>query len=143
MATSETRGLAEERRKIARRHLVFYLRIFDGMSSRVLGHLVDISTKGAMLVCDEPIQLNQEFRLRMRLPTDIGGRTELVIDATSMWCRPDTNPDFFLVGFRLTALGSEYKGCIKRLITDFSTEETLTTLDSQSPACSLSSTTPI
>ncbi len=143
MATSGTRGLAEERRKIARRHLVFYLRIFDGMSSRVLGHLVDISTKGAMLVCDEPIQLNQEFRLRMRLPKDIGGRTELVIDAKSMWCRPDTNPDFFLVGFRLTALGSEYKGCIKRLITDFSTEETLTALDSQSPACSLSSTTPI
>jgi len=133
----------EERRKIARRHLVFYLRIFDGMSSRVLGHLVDISTKGAMLVCDGPIQLNQEFRLRMRLPKDIGGRIELVIDAKSMWCRPDTNPDFFIVGFRLAALGSEYEGYIKRLITDFSIEETLTALDSQSPACSLSSTTPI
>lgn len=113
------------------------------MSSRVLGHLVDISTKGAMLVCDGPIQLNQEFRLRMRLPKDIGGRTELVIEAKSMWCRPDTNPDFFIVGFRLAALGSEYEGYIKRLITDFSIEETLTTLDSQSPACSLSSTTPV
>jgi len=29
-----------EKRGVVRRHLVFYLRIFDGMSSRVLGHRI-------------------------------------------------------------------------------------------------------
>ena len=139
MTALEKTDVDGERRKIERRHLVFYLRIFDGMSSRVLGHLVDITTRGAMLVCDTPIQLNQEFRLRMRLPKELSGRTELVINAKSIWCRPDTNPDFFIVGFRLAALGAEYEGYIKHLITDFSIEETLTTQDSESPACSLSS----
>jgi len=129
-----------EKRVIERRHLVFYLRIFDGMGSRVLGHLVDISTRGAMLVCDAPIQLTQEFRLRMRLPTEIGSRSELVITATSRWCKPDTNPDFFLVGFQMESLGAEYEGYIKSLIADFSIEETMTTQDSEKPACNLTST---
>ncbi|MEE4164533.1 MAG: PilZ domain-containing protein [Desulfocapsaceae bacterium] len=129
----------QERRKIARRHLVFYLRVFDGMSSRVLGHLVDISTRGAMLVCDGPIELNQEFRLRMRLPKEIGGRSELVIDARSMWCRPDTNPDFFVAGFQLNALEETYEENIKRLIVDFSIEDTAAAQNRPNPACSLSS----
>ncbi|HIQ37967.1 MAG TPA: hypothetical protein EYH36_08250 [Desulfocapsa sulfexigens] len=42
-----------EKRGVVRRHLVFYLRIFDGMSSRVLGHLMDISPSGLMLLSDE------------------------------------------------------------------------------------------
>lgn len=139
METVEKTGDHQERRKIARRHLVFYLRVFDGMSSCVLGHLVDISARGAMLVCDSPVQVNQEFRLRMRLPKEIGGRTELVIDAGSRWCRPDSNPDFFIVGFQLTGLGEEYESYIKRLITDFSIEETATAHENPNPACSLSS----
>lgn len=143
MTVSEKTDTRKERRKIARRHLVFYLRIFDGMSSRVLGHLVDITTRGAMLVCDGPIEPNQEFRLRMRLPKELSGRTELVIEAKSLWCRPDSNPDFFLAGFRLAALGAEYEGYIKRLIKDFSIEESLAAGDSESPACSLSSPSPV
>ena len=130
----------EERRIIERRHLVFYLRIFDGMSSRVLGHLVDISTRGAMLVCDAPVQLNQEFRLRMRLPKEIGGRSELVMTGTTRWCKPDTNPDFFIVGFKLLTLDSEYEGYIKQLITDFSIEDTLVAQKAEHPACNLTST---
>ncbi len=139
MERVEKTGDHQERRKIARRHLVFYLRVFDGMSSRVLGHLVDISARGAMLVCDGPIQVNQEFRLRMRLPKEIGGRTELVIDGRSRWCKPDTNPDFFIVGFQLTGLGEEYENYIRLLITDFSIEESATAHENPNPACSLSS----
>lgn len=140
MTTSENDGSYTEKRVIERRHLVFYLRIFDGMGSRVLGHLVDISARGVMLVCDAPIQINQDFRLRMRLPKDIGGRSELVITATSRWSKPDTNPDFFLVGFQMESLDDEYEGYIKSLIADFSIEDTLTTQESKNPACNLTST---
>ena len=52
-----------------------------------------------------------------------------------------TNPDFFVVGFRLSELESEYEECIKRLIADFSIEETVSPPGAESPACSLSSTT--
>jgi len=100
-------------RKIERRYLVFYLRVFDGMSSKILGHLVDISEKGIMLLSDDPIQINEDYRLRMRLPTEMKERNEIVFSATSRWCKSDLNPDFFRAGFQMHDL----KPDIKKLIT--------------------------
>lgn len=130
----------KENRIVPRRHLVFYLRVFDGMSSRVLGHLADISSRGAMLVSEKPIQENQEFRLRMRLPREIAGRSEIVINATCRWCRPDTNPDFFIAGFQVSGLDRDYEEHIQHLIEDFSVEETRKANESTRPACNLTHT---
>ncbi len=56
----ENGDLEEKRnlRKIERRYLVFYLRVFDGLSSKIIGHLVDITEEGIMLLSDSPIELN-------------------------------------------------------------------------------------
>lgn len=108
-----------DQRQVARRHLVFYLRIFDGMSSRVLGHLMDISPKGLMLLSDEPVAENEEYRLRMRLPKEVSGREEVVFEAVSRWCRQDENPDFYVVGFQIKDMGSETKESISHLIEEF------------------------
>ena len=137
---SEQTKQESDKRQVDRRHLVFYLRVFDGMSSRVLGHLADISSKGMMLISDVPIQQNQEYRLRMRLPREISGRSEIVIDATSRWCKPDTNPDFYIAGFQVNEMDKEYEGYIQRLVEDFSMEDTAAVSDSERPACNLTHT---
>ena len=129
-----------EKRKVPRRHLVFYLRVFDGMTSRILGHLVDISERGVMLVSDTPVQENEEYRLRMKLPKEIGGRSELLIEAESRWCRADSNPEFFITGFQIYRLNKEYKEFIQQLIEDFSIEETMQTGSAEPPACNLTAT---
>lgn len=108
-----------EQRQVTRRHLVFYLRVFDGMSSRVVGHLIDISAKGVMLLCDEPVALNEEYRLRMRLPSEIINSDEIVFKAISRWCRPDDNPDFYITGFQILELDRESEGAISALIEEF------------------------
>ena len=140
MAKSEEKIPREEQRKVPRRHLVFYLRVFDGMSSKVLGHLADISSRGAMIVSENPIQENQEFRLRMRLPREIAGRSELLLDGTCRWCRPDSNPDFFIAGFQVVGLEQEFEEHIQSLVEDFSVEETVSSQNSQRPACNLTHT---
>ena len=61
-------GMGIEQRSLSRHHLIYYLRVFDGISSRVVGHIVDISPKGIMLITDEPITVHEEYRLRMRFP---------------------------------------------------------------------------
>jgi len=113
----------QELREVGRRYLVFYLRIYDGMSSKILGHLVDISEKGMMLICDDAIPVNQNYRLRMRLPTQIKERNEIMFDATSRWCKTDVNPDFFLVGFQMHNLEQVDRDLILTLIRDFSYNE--------------------
>ena len=137
---SDDKSYSREQRKVPRRHLVFYLRVFDGMSTRVLGHLADISSNGIMLVCEAPVQENEEFRLRMRLPREIAGRSEIVLDAACRWCRPDSNPEFYIAGFQVVGMENEFKELIARLVEDFSVEETGAANNSERPACNLTHT---
>jgi PilZ domain len=117
-----------EQRKVVRRHLVFYLRVFDGMSSRVVGHLMDISENGLMILSDEPVAVNEEYRLRMHLPWEMAGSEEIIFGATSRWCRPDENPDFFLTGFRIQDIESEARQLISYLIEEFGISDSGPTL---------------
>ncbi len=129
-----------DKRKVQRWHLVFYLRVFDGISNRIVGHLVDISAKGMMLVGDAPIEKNQVLALRVRLPKEQDGRREILFEATCRWCRQDANPDFYIAGFRLTAMSPDLQEHLKQLVADFSIEESLRTVGPQCPACSLTHT---
>jgi hypothetical protein len=109
-----------EKRDGARRHLVFYLRIFDGLSSRVLGHLMDISPSGLMLLSDEPIAVNEEYRMRMRLPEEISeNNNEILFKAVSRWCKKDDNPDFYVTGFQVQEMDNKTKELITHLIDEF------------------------
>jgi hypothetical protein len=108
-----------EQRQVARRHLVFYLRIFDGMGSRVLGHLMDISPRGLMILSDEPVAVNEEYRLRMRLPQEVSGSDEILFGAVSRWCRRDENPDFYITGFQIQDMDTETRKLVSDLIDEF------------------------
>jgi hypothetical protein len=123
MDTREQAGNKQDLRQVNRKYLVFYLRVFDGMSSKILGHLVDISEKGIMLVGDNPIPVGEDYRLRMRLPTQMKDQSEIMFTATSRWCKSDANPDFFLAGFQIHDLDPAARELIGTLIKDFSCNE--------------------
>jgi len=112
-----------EQRRTTRRHLVFYSRVFDGMSSRVLGHLMDISSEGLMLLSDGPVEVNEEYRLRMRLPKKVSGSDEIVFGAVSRWCRQDENPDFYVIGFQIQDMNDETRRSVADLIEEFGVQD--------------------
>jgi PilZ domain len=112
-------GERRDMRQVGRRYLMFYLRVYDGMSNKILGHLVDISEKGVMLICDEAIPVNAAYRLRMRLPTQMKERSELLFNAVCKWSRVDANPDFCLAGFFIEELEPINRDLITSLIEDF------------------------
>ena len=121
MAKGQTAGEQRaEMRQVERRHLVFYLRVFDEMSTTVLGHVVDISSKGVMLISDNPISVDGSFRLRIRLPSRIANKKELIFNATSRWCKQDVNPDFYITGFQIYEVDEEVTKYILRLIDELS-----------------------
>ncbi len=110
----------KEKRQIERKYLVFYLRVFDGLSNKVLGHLIDFSERGLMMICDEQIEINEDYRLRMCLPSQFKDKNEVVFTATSRWCKKDINPDFYLSGFQIHSLDEQTEKHIQSLIRDFS-----------------------
>ena len=120
MIDGELTNKRKNLRQADRWYLVYYLRVFDGMSRKILGHVVDLSEQGIMLISENPVEANMDYRLRMRLPSQMRDRDEIIFSATSKWCKSDVNPDFYLVGFQIYDLAPAIKEIIVRLIEDFS-----------------------
>lgn len=108
-----------EQRHLERRHLIYYLRVHDGISSRVVGHVVDISPHGLKLITDQPIPVGEYRRLRMSFPGIGSSRDELVFDALCKWCQQDENPAFYLAGFQIRNLMPEDASFIQGMISEF------------------------
>jgi hypothetical protein len=93
-----------EKRKLKRRHLIYYLRVFNNLNGELVGHMVDITEEGVMLISEQPIDIGTEIEMRMQLPFEILERNELTFSATCQWCKKDVNPDFYASGYSFTGL---------------------------------------
>lgn len=113
---------ATERRALKRWHLIFYLRVFNQDTEELLGHIIDISESGMMLVSDAPIPVHQEFHVWIDVPEEVGPRQRIHLQAYSLWSRNDINPDFYDTGFRLTNTTSRAMYHIETLIESFKSE---------------------
>lgn len=96
--------MAEDTRSLKRRHLIFYLEVFDDATGELIGHLVDITTKGVKVVSKEAIPSGRTLTLRMALPEGFAEATTLRFQATSRWSSNDVNPDFYDTGFLVDEL---------------------------------------
>ncbi len=88
-------------RKLKRRHLFFYLRVYDMDSGEQIGHLGDLSQDGLLVVSENPIELSKMFNLKINLPQSAGEHKSLKFRAKSLWSNNDTNPNFYDTGFQL------------------------------------------
>ncbi len=109
----------KEQRKLQRRHLIYYLRVFNNDTNEVLGHLINITPEGIMVMSEEPLETNKVYRLRMDLPADVFKKKMIEFEAESRWCKKDVNPEFYDTGFKIKNLDSEDSRMIERLIDDY------------------------
>jgi hypothetical protein len=111
-----------ERRTLKRWHLIFYLRVFDAESATVLGHIVDISESGMMLLSDNSISVSKDFRVWVDVPSDTGSRQRIPLEVRSLWSHNDINPDFYDTGFYIKDASSNAIHKLAQLIEDFKSE---------------------
>jgi len=107
----------QERRKLDRKYLAIYSRVFDRTSGRVLGYLADLSPRGAMIISDDPMTENLDLQLRLDLPDPLLFSTDhLNLEARTAWCRPDIDPAFYNIGFEFSDLGEKESRIIEEMI---------------------------
>ena len=109
----------EDRRRLSRRHILFYSRVFDRKSGVFLGYLGNMNEGGLMIISEDPIDINQDFLLRIDLPEDIYSMSVLNFDARSVWCKLDVDPNFYNTGFQLDNVSDESKDIIAQIIDDY------------------------
>lgn len=108
-----------ERRSVTRRHLIYYLRTWDTSNNRLLGHVVDITTDGFMLISEEPIAIGNEYRLEVRLPNTQGDLQAMRFQAICRWSNNDVNKSFFDSGFEILEKASEAVSTIQKMINNY------------------------
>jgi hypothetical protein len=108
-----------DRRTIKRRHLIFYLRVWELNEDRPLGHVVDITPEGLMLISEEPMPVDQEYTLEVRLPDTEGALQPMRFRAVCRWSDNDINPTFFDSGFEFLDIHDEHIKTIRKLVEEY------------------------
>ena len=117
MITDNTPGA--ENRRLKRWYLVLYLRVYDQNTQELLGHVVDINKEGIRLVSDKPIVAHQVFQLAVDVPKESGANQRIYLEAESLWCGRDVNPDFYDTGFRIINMETHALLQLQLLIEEF------------------------
>ena len=103
-------------------NLVHFLRVVKAENGETLGHLVDVTTEGMMIISEQSIPLHQIFNLRMEIPTEHDVPQTIALTAESLWTKKDVNPNFNDTGFRLINPSKRTIAAIARLIEDLKFE---------------------
>jgi len=107
----------KERRKLDRKYLIVYSRVFERNLGKMLGYLGDLSLSGAMIISEQAQTVNSVLPLRLDLPDlqlfNIG---QLDIAARVAHCEPDINPAFYNIGFEFLDVSAEQKVTIEKMM---------------------------
>ena len=76
-----------------------------------------------MVLSEKVMELQLTLVLRIELPEGIASKPELVVTATSLWCQPDINPEFYDIGFKLTGVSDEDIRIIQRMVEEYGFRE--------------------
>jgi c-di-GMP-binding flagellar brake protein YcgR len=101
----------EERRKLSRKHTEEYFRqrrrrrrdffaVLDDRSGELLGHLVDITAEGMMIISGEPIDTGLMYDVRIELPETVDGRESITFYARPVWSGKAPEEGFHHTGFQ-------------------------------------------
>lgn len=107
----------DEKRRLARKHLIIYSRVFERNLGKMLGYLSDLSPIGAMIISEQPQEVNVILSLRFDLPgTGLFSSNKLDIEARVVRCDPDIDPAFYNIGFEFQDLKPEQLPIIERMM---------------------------
>jgi c-di-GMP-binding flagellar brake protein YcgR len=105
-----------DRRAIKRRHLIYYLRVWQIDKNAAIGHVVDINTEGMMLISEQPVNTGEEMNLELRLPDSEGELKPMAFRAICRWCDKDVNSAFYDSGFEFVEKSAQAVEALQKMI---------------------------
>jgi hypothetical protein len=110
----------DERRRENRKYLNYFSRVIDRESGTVLGYLVDMTTGGALLIGNFPLEPNTPLHIRIDLPEKLFQQAQLDLDVIAVWCHPDGDPEMYRTGLRLLTNEPKDLLILTRLLSSYS-----------------------
>ena len=112
-----------ERRKYPRKDLLLFANVYDSRSGKIIGTLLNITLEGAMVLSENKVDKDNTMELHIKLPENFVQKNELVFVASSRWCGPDINPEFYDVGYQFANVSEEDSQIIQAIIEKYGFKE--------------------
>lgn len=103
-SSSELSQETYERRIFRRRQLIYYLELLDNKDNRCIGHVIDISPEGMLVMSERPFRMHQVYRFTIAFKRAPLKRELFQVTARSRWCIPGMHAHFYDTGFELIGL---------------------------------------
>ncbi len=101
----------KDKRTADRRNLLRYLKVFDQKSGEFVGHLVNISAGGMLMVSEHPVQPDRNLQLHIEMVSE-----KIPVKVRCVWCREDPDIESYNIGFNLFAPDPETDVKLKMLM---------------------------
>ena len=105
-----------DQRKFKRHNLFYYLDVYDRTTHQFIGHLVDLSSEGAMLISKNFIALGTRIDLRAVLALGSSDQQEFDLQVEVVRSSRDANADYNNIGLHFTDVNPQKKAIIEYLI---------------------------
>jgi len=110
----------QERRKQPRKELMSYSQVYDLYNGKLIGYLGDINLLGAMVIGDEPLDVNASLTVSIQLPELPGiTATRLAISVRVAYCKQDLSPEYFNIGLEFKLITDNQRRIIESVIDNY------------------------
>ena len=110
----------EERRKQQRKDLMSYSQVFDLYNGKLIGYLGDITQMGAMVIAEEPMEVNTSLTISIQLPELPNIKaTRVALPVRVAYCHKDVSPEYFNLGLQFKLVTDHQKIVIDAVIKNY------------------------
>ena len=106
----------EERRQEERTAIGGSIDVEDEYFNEKIGTLVDISPRGLRMKGVEPVEVNVDYRLRLRLTEQILGKKTIRVVAVCVWSQQDPGSEIWQSGFHFKRVSENDSSLILGLV---------------------------
>jgi hypothetical protein len=110
----------QDRRKQPRKDLMSYSQVFDLNEGKLIGYLGDLNLLGAMVIGDEPWEVDIKLTVSIQLPElPKINITHLTLPVRVVWCKEDLSPQYFNIGLEFDLITDEQKVVIEAVMRNY------------------------
>jgi len=110
----------QERRKQPRKELMSYSQVFNLYNGQLVGYLGDINLLGAMVIGDEPLEVNTPLTISIQLPELAHIKaTRLAMPVRVAYCKKDLSPEYFNIGLEFKLITDNQRKIIEAVIENY------------------------
>lgn len=105
-----------EKRRQKRRKFTYYMQVVDANTLQLIGYLSDISPTGIKIDSGKLLPVNQVYKMRIDLNSDVASKAYMTFNGRIKWCEMDKfEPNTYNIGIEVENLSRDDYGIFMRM----------------------------